>query len=192
MDAEELLRAMDSDQRAAVTCPETATVIHAGAGSGKTRVLTHRIAYRIATGTANADRVLAITFTREAAAEMRRRLSHLGVARELQSVTVGTFHAIALALLRQRLSDLHKPMPAIINNRQQLLANAIGDHPLASRSREILIEIDSILLSFCLLIPLLVIHFSSLLTFFSWVLLAVFCESFFPRVLRTRQSERLF
>jgi len=133
---------MDSDQRAAVTCPETATVIHAGAGSGKTRVLTHRIAYRIATGTANADRVLAITFTREAAAEMRRRLSHLGVARELQSVTVGTFHAIALALLRQRLSDLHKPMPAIINNRQQLLANAIGDHPLASRSREILIEID--------------------------------------------------
>ena len=133
---------MDSDQRAAVTCPETATVIHAGAGSGKTRVLTHRIAYRIATGTANADRILAITFTREAAAEMRRRLSHLGVARELQSVTVGTFHAIALALLRQRLSDLHKPMPAIINNRQQLLANAIGDHPLASRSREILIEID--------------------------------------------------
>lgn len=109
---------MDADQRAAVTCPETATVIHAGAGSGKTRVLTHRIAYRIATGSATAERVLAITFTREAASEMRRRLSHLGVARDLQSVTVGTFHAIALALLRQRLSDLHKPMPAIINNRQ--------------------------------------------------------------------------
>ena len=142
MDAEELLRAMDADQRAAVTCPETATVVHAGAGSGKTRVLTHRIAYRIATGSAAAERVLAITFTREAASEMRRRLLHLGVARDLQSVTVGTFHAIALALLRQRLSDLHKPMPAIINNRQQLLATAIGDHPLASRSREILIEID--------------------------------------------------
>ena len=133
---------MDADQRAAVTCPETATVVHAGAGSGKTRVLTHRIAYRIATGSAAAERVLAITFTREAASEMRRRLLHLGVARDLQSVTVGTFHAIALALLRQRLSDLHKPMPAIINNRQQLLATAIGDHPLASRSREILIEID--------------------------------------------------
>jgi DNA helicase II / ATP-dependent DNA helicase PcrA len=142
VDAEELLRAMDADQRAAVTCPETATVVHAGAGSGKTRVLTHRIAYRIATGSAAAERVLAITFTREAASEMRRRLLHLGVARDLQSVTVGTFHAIALALLRQRLSDLHKPMPAIINNRQQLLATAIGDHPLASRSREILIEID--------------------------------------------------
>jgi DNA helicase-2/ATP-dependent DNA helicase PcrA len=140
--AEELLRAMDADQRAAVTCPETATVIHAGAGSGKTRVLTHRIAYRIATGSAAAERVLAITFTREAASEMRRRLMHLGVARNLQSVTVGTFHAIALALLRQRLSDLHKPMPAIINNRQQLLATVIGDHPLASRAREILIEID--------------------------------------------------
>ena len=50
MAAEELLVAMDADQRAALTCPETATVIHAGAGSGKTRVLTHRIAYRIATG----------------------------------------------------------------------------------------------------------------------------------------------
>ncbi len=133
---------MDADQRAAVTCPETATVIHAGAGSGKTRVLTHRIAYRIATGSATAERVLAITFTREAASEMRRRLLHLGVARDLQSVTVGTFHAIALALLRQRLSDLHKPMPAIINNRQQLLLAAIGDHPLATRAREMLIEID--------------------------------------------------
>ena len=123
---------MDADQRAAVTCPETATVVHAGAGSGKTRVLTHRIAYRIATGSAAAERDLAITFTREAASEMRRRLLHLGVARDLQSVTVGTFHAIALALLRQRLSDLHKPMPAIINNRQQLLATAIGDHPLGT------------------------------------------------------------
>ena len=142
MAAEELLVAMDADQRAAVTCPETATVIHAGAGSGKTRVLTHRIAYRIATGSAAAERVLAITFTREAASEMRRRLQHLGVARDLQSVTVGTFHAIALALLRQRLSDLHKPMPAIINNRQQLLLAAIGDHPLSTRAREILIEID--------------------------------------------------
>ena len=88
MAAEELLVAMDADQSAAVTCPETATVIHAGAGSGKTRVLTHRIAYRIATGSAAAERVLAITFTREAASEMRRRLLHLGVARDLQSVTV--------------------------------------------------------------------------------------------------------
>ncbi len=133
---------MDADQRAAVTCPETATVLHAGAGSGKTRVLTHRIAYRIAKGTADPQRVLAITFTREAASEMRRRLKTLGVSRDSQSVTVGTFHAVALALLRQRLADTHKQMPTIVHNRQQLIAQAAGDHPMANRPRELLTEVD--------------------------------------------------
>ncbi|NBQ45305.1 MAG: ATP-dependent DNA helicase UvrD2 [Actinobacteria bacterium] len=142
MDADQLLNGMDADQRIAVTCPETATVLHAGAGSGKTRVLTHRIAYRIAKGTADPQRVLAITFTREAASEMRRRLKTLGVSRDLQSVTVGTFHAIALALLRQRLADTHKPMPSIIHNRSQLIAQAAQDHPMSSRSRELLVEVD--------------------------------------------------
>ncbi|NDF84018.1 MAG: hypothetical protein EB144_02960 [Actinobacteria bacterium] len=142
MDADQLLNGMDADQRTAVTCPETATVLHAGAGSGKTRVLTHRIAYRIAKGTADPQRVLAITFTREAASEMRRRLKTLGVSRDSQSVTVGTFHAIALALLRQRLADTHKPMPSIIHNRSQLIAQAAQDHPMSSRSRELLVEVD--------------------------------------------------
>ena len=142
MDAEQLLQGMDPDQRAAVTCPETATVLHAGAGSGKTRVLTHRIAYRIAKGTADPQRVLAITFTREAASEMRRRLKNLGVSRDSQSVTVGTFHAVALALLRQRLADTHKQMPSIVHNRTQLVAQAAKDHPMSSRARELLTEID--------------------------------------------------
>jgi DNA helicase-2/ATP-dependent DNA helicase PcrA len=133
---------MDADQRAAVTCPETATVLHAGAGSGKTRVLTHRIAYRIAKGTADPQRVLAITFTREAASEMRRRLKTLGVSRDSQSVTVGTFHAVALALLRQRLADTHKQMPSIIHNRPQLIAQAAREHPMSTRTRELLIEVD--------------------------------------------------
>ena len=133
---------MDADQRAAVTCPETATVLHAGAGSGKTRVLTHRIAYRIAKGTADPQRVLAITFTREAASEMRRRLKTLGVSRDSQSVTVGTFHAVALALLRQRLADAHKQMPSIIHNRPQLIAQAAREHPMSTRTRELLIEVD--------------------------------------------------
>lgn len=142
MDADQLLHGMDADQRVAVTCPETATVLHAGAGSGKTRVLTHRIAYRIAKGTADPQRVLAITFTREAASEMRRRLKTLAVSRDSQSVTVGTFHAVALALLRQRLADTHKQMPSIIHNRQQLIAQAARDHPMSSRARELLIEVD--------------------------------------------------
>lgn len=142
MDADQLLHGMDADQRVAVTCPETATVLHAGAGSGKTRVLTHRIAYRIAKGTADPQRILAITFTREAASEMRRRLKTLAVSRDSQSVTVGTFHAVALALLRQRLADTHKQMPSIIHNRQQLIAQAARDHPMSSRARELLIEVD--------------------------------------------------
>lgn len=133
---------MDADQRTAVTCPETATVLHAGAGSGKTRVLTHRIAYRVAKGTAEAQRILAITFTREAAGEMRRRLKDLGVSRDSQSVTVGTFHAIALALLRQRLADTHKQMPSIVHNRQQLISIAAGDRPMAGRPRDLLVEVD--------------------------------------------------
>ena len=142
MDADQLLHGMDVDQRAAVTCPETATVLHAGAGSGKTRVLTHRIAYRIAKGTADPQRVLAITFTREAASEMRRRLKTLSVSRDSQSVTVGTFHAVALALLRQRLADTHKQMPSIVHNRQQLITHAAGNHPMANRPRELLTEVD--------------------------------------------------
>ena len=142
MDAEQLLNGMDADQRAAVTCPETATVLHAGAGSGKTRVLTHRIAYRIAKGTADPQRVLAITFTREAAGEMRRRLKSLGITRDSQSITVGTFHAVALGLLRQRLADTHKQMPSIIHNRSQLVVQAAGSHPMASRPQDLLTEID--------------------------------------------------
>lgn len=139
MDPQQLLNGLDAEQREAVTCPASATIVHAGAGSGKTRVLTNRIAYRVATGSAEADNVLAITFTREAASEMRRRLKSLGVG---NAPTVGTFHAVALALLRQRLVDLHLPVPNIVHNRQALAVAAAGSHPLAERPRDLLIEID--------------------------------------------------
>ncbi len=139
MDPRQFLIGLDSDQRDAVTCPGSATIIHAGAGSGKTRVLTNRIAYRVATGGAEAGNILAITFTREAASEMRRRLKSLGVG---SAPTVGTFHAVALALLRQRLADLHQPVPNIVHNRQALAVAAAGQHPLAERPRELLAEID--------------------------------------------------
>ena len=118
VDVNELLRGLDAQQRDAVTCPPSATVVHAGAGSGKTRVLTHRIAYRVATGSALPENILAITFTREAAGEMRRRLAGLGIgARGSMGPTVGTFHAVALALLRQRLTDLGQLVPNIVHNR---------------------------------------------------------------------------
>jgi len=139
VDPEQFLNGLDAEQREAVTCPASATIVHAGAGSGKTRVLTNRIAYRVATGSAEASNVLAITFTREAASEMRRRLKSLGIG---SAPTVGTFHAVALALLRQRLVDLRQPVPNIVHNRQALAVAAAGSHPLAERPRDLLVEID--------------------------------------------------
>jgi len=143
VDPRQLLVGLDTGQREAVLCPATATIVHAGAGSGKTRVLTHRIAYRILTGVAAGRHVLAITFTREAAGEMRRRLRNLGVVDgESGTPTIGTFHAVALALLRQRLEGLGKTVPNIVHNRLAIAVSAAGDHPMARRARELLVEID--------------------------------------------------
>ena len=93
--------------------------ILAGAGSGKTRVLTRRIAYRIATGTADPRHVLALTFTRKAATELGRRLEVLGVRGH---VTAGTFHALAYAQLRQRWADGHRSPPSLLERKVGLLA----------------------------------------------------------------------
>ena len=147
MSNEALLADLDDDQRRAVTCAPSATIVHAGAGSGKTRVLTHRIAWRIADGSADSSRVLAITFTREAAAEMRRRLRTLGVTRhdragDSDQPTIGTFHSVALALLRRRASDTSAQVPAIVGNRVALLDQAMGENSLGRQSAAVLAEID--------------------------------------------------
>lgn len=147
MTQEALLAGLDDDQRRAVTCPPTATVVHAGAGSGKTRVLTHRIAWRISQGSADPSRVLAITFTREAAAEMRRRLRALGVARhdrpgDADQPTIGTFHAVALALLRRRAADTSTLVPTVVGNRVALLNQALKEDPLGRQAAAVLAEID--------------------------------------------------
>ena len=147
MKPESLLAELDDDQRRAVTCAPTATIVHAGAGSGKTRVLTHRIAWRIAQGDVDPSRVLAITFTREAAAEMRRRLRALGVTRhdrpgDVDQPTIGTFHAVALALLRRRASDTSAVVPNIVGNRVTLLNQAVGEDSLGRNAQAVLAEID--------------------------------------------------
>ena len=147
MNPEALLAELDDDQRRAVTCPATATIVHAGAGSGKTRVLTHRIAWRVADGSVDPSRVLAITFTREAAAEMRRRLRALGVSRhdrlgDIDQPTIGTFHAVALSLLRRRASDTSSSVPTIVGNRATLLDQALGENTLGRQSHAVLAEID--------------------------------------------------
>jgi DNA helicase-2/ATP-dependent DNA helicase PcrA len=97
MDREQLLVDLDPDQRRAVTTESRLVAVVAGAGSGKTRVLTRRVAYRIADGTADEAHTLVLTFTRQAAGELRRRLPRLGASGG--RVTTGTFHAIAAAAL---------------------------------------------------------------------------------------------
>ncbi len=114
-----LLRGLNEAQRSAVTSDASPLRILAGAGSGKTRVLTHRIAYRAATGAADPARVLAVTFTRKAAAELRHRLNRLGLR---DGVQAGTFHAIAWAQLRQRWEERGIRPPELLDRKVGFVA----------------------------------------------------------------------
>ena len=93
--AEEILAALDDEQRAVATAVRGPVCVIAGAGTGKTRAITHRLAYAVEIGIVDPSRILALTFTARAAGEMRARLRTLGVP----NIAARTFHAAALKQL---------------------------------------------------------------------------------------------
>ncbi|NQY55289.1 MAG: ATP-dependent DNA helicase UvrD2 [Ilumatobacteraceae bacterium] len=121
-DAEALLADLDPDQRAAVTTESRLVAVIAGAGSGKTRVLTRRIAYRLAGESADGRHTLALTFTREAAGELRRRLRSLGLR---EPVEAGTFHSVMLRVLEERYAATDRRRPTVAADRRRLIRDAI-------------------------------------------------------------------
>ena len=105
LDPEDLVEALNPPQRAAVEHRGGPLLVVAGAGSGKTRVLTRRIAHLLATGDALPWEILAITFTNKAADEMRRRVVEL-VGPQAQRMWVSTFHSACLRMLRSHAARL--------------------------------------------------------------------------------------
>src|SRR5271169_3924021 len=100
MDISHLLDGLNDDQRQAVASPLGAALVLAGAGSGKTRVLVHRIAWLVQVEGASPNAILAVTFTNKAAGEMRHRIETLlGIPGA--SMWIGTFHGLAHRLLRR-------------------------------------------------------------------------------------------
>ncbi|NNE74890.1 MAG: ATP-dependent DNA helicase UvrD2 [Acidimicrobiales bacterium] len=119
---ESLLAGLNDEQHRAVTHDAGHLCIIAGAGSGKTRVLTRRIAHRSLTGAADPRKVLTLTFTRKAAGELTNRLRSLGMR---DSVAAGTFHGIAYAQLRSRWSDLDRTAPELLDRKVGFVARLL-------------------------------------------------------------------
>ena len=124
---ESLLADLNEGQREAVLATDGPVVILAGAGTGKTRVISRRTAYAIATGVVPAEQVLVVTFTDKAANEMVERLGHLG----LRGVTARTFHAHALSQLRHFWPSRHdgREMPQILDSKLPILVPLIRSLP---------------------------------------------------------------
>jgi DNA helicase-2/ATP-dependent DNA helicase PcrA len=108
MDVSHVLDPLNASQRDAVGASSGNLLILAGAGSGKTRVLVHRIAWYIATGEASPQSILAVTFTNKAAAEMRSRIENL-LGQSIRGMWVGTFHGLCHRLLRAHWQDANLP-----------------------------------------------------------------------------------
>jgi DNA helicase-2/ATP-dependent DNA helicase PcrA len=117
-----VLAGLDPEQRRAVTAPAGPVCILAGAGTGKTRAITHRIAYRVVTGEIAARHVLAVTFTARAAGQLRERLAQLGAG----GIQARTFHAAALRQLRYFAPRLleGRALPEVVESKARLVTLA--------------------------------------------------------------------
>jgi DNA helicase-2/ATP-dependent DNA helicase PcrA len=119
----DLLDDLDRHQRRAVTSDAPLLAIIAGAGSGKTRVLTRRVAHQCLTGSAEPSHVAVLTFTRQAASELHRRLRALGTG---DGLIAGTFHSVALSMLRQYWDQQGRSHPTVVSDRRRLIGEVIG------------------------------------------------------------------
>jgi DNA helicase-2/ATP-dependent DNA helicase PcrA len=129
------LDGLNERQREAVSAPDGATLVLAGAGSGKTRVIVHRIAYLVQHRSASAEEILAVTFTNKAADEMRRRVQEL-LPQPATDLSVHTFHALCLRLLRRFGEDVGLPRAFTVygeDDRRALLRRVCRDAGLAER-----------------------------------------------------------
>ena len=142
MTPDQLLDALDPEQREAARAVAGPVCVLAGAGTGKTRTITHRAAYAVASGTVPASALLAVTFTARAAGEMRTRLRALGVG----GVQARTFHAAAMKQLGYFWPKVvGGPPPTLLTNKYGMVANAAARarlRPGTSEVRDLLSELE--------------------------------------------------
>ena len=140
--AERVLAGLNSAQAEAVLAARGPVVILAGAGTGKTTTITHRIAYQVQSGAFAASQILAVTFTEKAAGELKTRLARLGV----EGVEARTFHSAALAQLsRSWSSHTGDPLPDVLDHKAPLIssmANALPPPHKFLPRRELAAEIE--------------------------------------------------
>ncbi|HEX5826187.1 MAG TPA: UvrD-helicase domain-containing protein, partial [Candidatus Limnocylindrales bacterium] len=130
--AEEILSRMNPEQGRAVSTTEGPLLILAGAGSGKTRVVAHRIAYLIGVKAVRPYRILAVTFTNRAAGELRERITHL-VGDHGKDVEAGTFHALCARVLRRDGDAIGLDRRFVIydtDDQQQLMKRILAEEDL--------------------------------------------------------------